>query len=357
MRRAAGLGTVRPVPRDWDAATYDRVSEPHVRWGAGVLDRLELAGDERVLDAGCGTAYGTRMLAEAGAEHVTGVDRAAAVLETARPSCPANVELVTGDLKELPFPDRSFDLVVSFEVLEHLEDPDTALREFERVVAPNGIVLVSSPNRDVYEPGNPHHLHEYTPPELRDALSRYFVHVELRRQANLIASALMPDDVANGKDELRPVRDVSVAKCVSLPADGETYTVAIASHSPLPPDRSTVAVATGITEIRRWLELYDGQQKVLQEQGARLRRLEDEAVDVRRARETLLEGEQGLARAAKLEEDLRAAREETDRLRQELGLLHERLQHAAATMEAVKRSPSWRVTAPLRAVKHLFRAR
>jgi SAM-dependent methyltransferase len=314
------------------------------------------AEGRRVLDAGCGTAYGTRMLAEAGAAHVTGVDRATAVLEAARPSVPANVELVTGDLRELPFGDRSFDLVVSFEVLEHLDDPDAALSELERVVSPTGIVLASSPNRDVYEPGNPHHLHEYTPAELRDALSRYFVHVDLRRQANLIASALMPDDVAAG-DELHPVSDVSLAKCVALPPDGETYTVAMASHAPLPPDRSTTAVATGITEIRRWLELYQGQQAILQEQGARLRRLEDEAVDVRRARETLLEGELAHARAAKLEEDLRAAREETERVCAEVALLHERLEQAAATMAAMQRSPSWRLTAPLRAMKHLLRAR
>lgn len=314
------------------------------------------AEGRRVLDAGCGTAYGSRMLAEAGAEHVTGVDRAASVLEAARPSLPANVELVTGDLKELPFPDRSFDLVVSFEVLEHLEDPDTALRELERVVAANGIVLVSSPNRDVYEPGNPHHLHEYTPPELRDAMSRYFAHVELRRQANLIASALMPDDVAEG-DQLGAVRDATLAKCVALPADRETYTIAIASHSPLAPDRTTTAVATGVTEIRRWLELYHSQQEVLQAQGARLRRLEDEAADVRRARETLLGAEQAHARAAKLEEDLRAAREENERVRADVVALHERLRQAAVTMEAVKRSPSWRLTAPLRAVKHVLRPR
>jgi trans-aconitate 2-methyltransferase len=52
------------TPRDWDAATYDRVSDPMTRWGTSVLDRLPLEGDEAVLDAGCGTGRVTEMLVE-----------------------------------------------------------------------------------------------------------------------------------------------------------------------------------------------------------------------------------------------------------------------------------------------------
>ncbi|MBI3971077.1 MAG: hypothetical protein HY332_07280 [Chloroflexi bacterium] len=49
-------------PRDWDAATYDLVADPMARWGVDVLARLELAGDERVLDAGCGSGRVTEQL-------------------------------------------------------------------------------------------------------------------------------------------------------------------------------------------------------------------------------------------------------------------------------------------------------
>src|SRR6187431_1425343 len=52
------------MPRDWDARTYDRVADPMTRWGAAVLDRLPLRGDERVLDAGCGSGRVTELLAE-----------------------------------------------------------------------------------------------------------------------------------------------------------------------------------------------------------------------------------------------------------------------------------------------------
>src|ERR1043166_4388375 len=49
-------------PRDWDAATYDRVADPQTRWGTAVLDRLPLRGDEAVLDAGCGSGRVTELL-------------------------------------------------------------------------------------------------------------------------------------------------------------------------------------------------------------------------------------------------------------------------------------------------------
>ncbi|HEX2085206.1 MAG TPA: class I SAM-dependent methyltransferase [Solirubrobacteraceae bacterium] len=306
-----------------------------------------VAAGRRVLDAGCGTAYGTAMLAAAGARHVTGVDRAAAVLDAARPAMPENVDLVPGDLRELPFADRTFELIACFEVIEHLSDPDAALKELERVVTRDGVLLVSSPNRDVYEPGNPHHLHEYTPAELQVALERFFPHVELRRQANLIASAVMPDDVA-AKEELDDVQDVRLAKCVALPPARETYTLALASHAALPPDRSTTAVATGLTEIRKWLELYDEQHAGLLDRDARIRRLEEADATVRAARAALVEGEQDHARAIRLREDLAAAEERCAELRAEL-------ERAAATMAQMKRSPSWRLTAPLRAAKRVLR--
>jgi trans-aconitate 2-methyltransferase len=53
-----------PPPRDWDAATYDRVADPMTRWGTAVLERLPLDGDEAVLDAGCGSGRVTEQLAE-----------------------------------------------------------------------------------------------------------------------------------------------------------------------------------------------------------------------------------------------------------------------------------------------------
>ena len=73
------------MTRDWDAATYDRVSEPQVEWAREVLDRLPLRGDETVLDAGCGSGRVTALLLERLPDgHVVAVDFSPSMVEHAR---------------------------------------------------------------------------------------------------------------------------------------------------------------------------------------------------------------------------------------------------------------------------------
>ena len=153
----------------------------------------QAAKDRVVLDAGCGTGYGTRLLAEGGAREVVGIDLAEAVLEAVAPTMPDSVRLQTGDLRKLEVPDNTFDLIVCFEVIEHFEDPFTVLDELIRVLAHDGLLLISSPNRGVYQPGNPHHLHEFTAVELRAELADRLSNVELTRQHDYIVSALLSD--------------------------------------------------------------------------------------------------------------------------------------------------------------------
>jgi trans-aconitate 2-methyltransferase len=78
-------GPKRLEPRDWDAHAYDRISGPMARWGADVLFRLPLLGDETVLDAGCGSGRVTERLAERlPAGRVIAVDGSPAMLEAVR---------------------------------------------------------------------------------------------------------------------------------------------------------------------------------------------------------------------------------------------------------------------------------
>ena len=71
--------------RDWDASTYERVSDPQVAWAVAVLDRLPLDGDETVLDAGCGSGRVTEMLLERLPRgHVVAVDASASMVDQAR---------------------------------------------------------------------------------------------------------------------------------------------------------------------------------------------------------------------------------------------------------------------------------
>lgn len=132
----------------------------------------------RVLDVGCGTGYGTEELARQ-ASFATGLDRASEALEYARPEYP-DVRWVQASADGLPFQDASFDLVTAFEVIEHLRDWRAFLGEVKRVLAPQGLFFVSTPNQEYYrqsraESGpNPFHEHEFTYQEFAEELAAYF---------------------------------------------------------------------------------------------------------------------------------------------------------------------------------------
>lgn len=159
-------------------------------WGMHVARYLfaaSYAEDRRALDIACGTGYGLPIL-RARAQWVIGVD---ADVEAARQ---ARVELdqdsggvLVADGYCLPFADGCFDIVTSFETLEHLADRGRFLAELRRILIPEGLCILSTPNANQTrpvngKPKNPYHVHEYTPAELDAELRGYFASVELLGQ-------------------------------------------------------------------------------------------------------------------------------------------------------------------------------
>jgi len=140
-----------------------------------------------VLDAGCGTGYGTAYLAEAAAR-VVGVDLSDDALAYAcsRYALP-NVVFEQADLERLGLPADSFDVVVSFEAVEHLEHPDAFLEHAARVLRPDGVFVGSTPRVDATtrEPENPYHRVEFSPPDFEALLGRHFRSVQLYGQRRL----------------------------------------------------------------------------------------------------------------------------------------------------------------------------
>jgi trans-aconitate 2-methyltransferase len=115
------------LPRDWDAATYDQVADPMTRWGAGVLDRLPLAGDETVLDAGCGSGRVTEQLVERLPRgHVIALDGSPSMVAAARERLARfgdRVSFVVADLgSPLPLPPASVDAVLSTATFHWVRD-------------------------------------------------------------------------------------------------------------------------------------------------------------------------------------------------------------------------------------------
>jgi ubiquinone biosynthesis O-methyltransferase len=134
----------------------------------------------KILDIGCGSGHGSAHLADKFLK-VIGVDISEEALEYAKNNWQRdNVSFVVGDALSIPFEDNTFDAIAAFEVFEHLTDWEKFLTELRRVLKPNGIVYISTPNKTLYSPGttkpiNPHHVFEMTIPEFTAAVEKYFV--------------------------------------------------------------------------------------------------------------------------------------------------------------------------------------
>ncbi|WP_431239472.1 class I SAM-dependent methyltransferase [Mycolicibacterium aichiense] len=135
---------------------------------------LDLCAGREVLEAGCGEGYGADLIASV-ARRVVAVDYDAATVAHVGARYP-RVEVVEGNLAALPLPDASVDVVVNFQVIEHLWDQPQFVAECARVLRPGGLLLMSTPNRITFSPGldtpvNPFHTRELNAAELTELLT------------------------------------------------------------------------------------------------------------------------------------------------------------------------------------------
>ena len=126
------------MPRDWDAATYQRLSAPLEAMGGDVLWRLRLDGDETVLDAGCGTGRVTAVLAERLPRgRVIAVDGSPAMVAEARKRLPDTVEVLEQDLLELAV-DEPVDAIVSTATFHWIGDHDRLFARLQKALIAHG---------------------------------------------------------------------------------------------------------------------------------------------------------------------------------------------------------------------------
>ena len=128
-------------PRDWNAASYQRVSAPLEAMGREVLDRLELRGDERVLDAGCGTGRVTAALVERLPRgHVVAVDGSPSMVEQARERLGPGVDVFVADLLELEL-DEPVDAILSTATFHWIPDHDRLFQRLSAALRPGGRIV------------------------------------------------------------------------------------------------------------------------------------------------------------------------------------------------------------------------
>jgi SAM-dependent methyltransferase len=150
--------------------------------------------DQVVLDVACGEGYGTALLAQV-AQRVIGVDFDPVTITHAQTEYRrGNLKYVVGDARKIPLATGSVDVVTSFETLEHFAEQEEFLSEVHRVLRPGGLLLISTPDCELYSPAgaNPYHIRELSRGEFTLILSHHFGFVSISAQRLLVGSAIFP---------------------------------------------------------------------------------------------------------------------------------------------------------------------
>ena len=201
-----------------------------------------------VLDVASGEGYGSALLAQV-ARTVVGVELSEEAVRHAEAAyVMPNLRYQQGDARKLPLEDASIDAVVSFETLEHFFEHDRFLSETKRVLRPGGILILSSPESDVYSPlgssANPYHVHELSRVEFANLLKASFQNVLILLQRPVLGSALIAAEGARVSDfvtfERRGAKHYEVSSGLPRPP----YNIAVASDMQLPIISNSLSIET-----------------------------------------------------------------------------------------------------------------
>ncbi|MCC6181895.1 MAG: hypothetical protein B6D44_00550 [Ignavibacteriales bacterium UTCHB2] len=158
---------------------------------------LNLVQDKTILDIACGTGYGTNILASR-AKAIVGIDVDEKTIEQARYNYrKGNIEFKAGSITSIPYKDNYFDVVVSFETVEHIENHELMMSEIKRVLKADGILIMSSPDKlyysDIPNYKNVFHLNELYENNFKELIEKYFNNVMFAYQSSGYFSIIIPD--------------------------------------------------------------------------------------------------------------------------------------------------------------------
>ncbi len=194
-----------------------------------------LVKDKYVCDIACGEGYGSTLMSCV-AEAVVGVDIDKQTIQSAKKKYKANSNLkfITNNALQTQFNNEAFDVVVSFETLEHLVEQDDLLSEFKRILKPDGLLIISTPDKDANSDSdveNHFHAKELTLKEFDELINRYFnYNLSFGQQFQLLSSiSLLSSDSSINKEtttyvekgkEFNPVKNkVKTQYCIKICSD------------------------------------------------------------------------------------------------------------------------------------------
>jgi 2-polyprenyl-3-methyl-5-hydroxy-6-metoxy-1,4-benzoquinol methylase len=238
-----------------------------------------LVAGKQVLDVACGEGYGSHLLRQGpnAAASVAGVDIASAAIANARRRYGRDVALSFHEASctELPFASEQFDVVVSFETVEHIEAQSTFMAEIRRVLKPNGVLILSCPNKAEYTDrrqfDNTYHVRELYRNELENLVRNTFAVTRWLGQKNGLYSVIWEEDGDLGRAEVIETT-LEHASIAAPNLQNPLYFLLFAAQS-----------ADVVARLQRRLSLFSDQREWLYEDYrrvtrdlARLQRLHDE---------------------------------------------------------------------------------
>lgn len=225
---------------------------------------LPLVAGKSVLDVACGEGYGSALMSQHATE-VCGVDISAEAISHGRNAYPgrANLQLIEASCTQMPFEAARFDMVVSFETIEHILEQAAFLEEIKRVLKPDGVLILSCPNKAEYSDKrgfqNKFHVKELYRPELKALLAACFSHKRWLSQRNAFVSVIQPEKPDDAAGESLTVSQAASDRPVTpLPA---LYELVVAGN-----DAATIAAlplrVSVFTDAEEWA--YNDYRKTYQ---------------------------------------------------------------------------------------------
>lgn len=156
-----------------DNPLHQRLLKPYI------LAQSYLTGKENVLEVGCGEGRGIDFLLPL-AERFTAIDKLKETIARLQVKYPAGKFIAMSFPPFAGLPDDAFDIVISFQVIEHIKDDRFFLKEIHRVLKPGGVALLTTPNRRMSLTRNPWHVREYLANELQQLVQTVFAQVDVK---------------------------------------------------------------------------------------------------------------------------------------------------------------------------------
>lgn len=190
----------------------------------------ELTKGKIVLDIACGAGYGTELIAKK-AKKVIGIDLYPEVIAYAKNNyAQANIDFKQGDALAIPLKDKSVEVVVSLETIEHLPNPELFVKEVKRVLKLGGLFVVSTPNDEEYVEGNEFHVHEFDFKELDRLIKKYFINHDYYYQGSWFVAGLLNKKLFENSFITTGIR---VIKSFEQKFNKAIYYIAVASDAKL----------------------------------------------------------------------------------------------------------------------------